>query len=158
MKNVRRRARSRADVNKRIVAAVVALVGAAYVPALWGALQLSEFVPRTDLIAVLGLSLAFMWFSSIVTLGFAGPLFVLLWRAGRVGPWSSVIAGTAVGIIATVLLPLHMTLPYYDVAVTQSALSLASVGALSGAIFYGLLVGVSRVLRIEDPLTLEHDL
>lgn len=158
MRSLRARVMSLPNGDRRVLAALVAFLGAAYVPSLWFAANSPGLVPVTDLVAVLAMSIVFMWFSAIFTIVLAAPAFIVLLRVGRVRLWSSVLAGALVGIVVAAIVPLNMSSPYYESAVRESAPSFAGVGAVAGAVFFALLLCASRILRVKSPLSLEHGL
>ena len=158
MPSLRARVMSLPNGDRRVLAALVAFLGAAYVPSLWFAMNSPGLASATDLVVVLGMSIVFMWFSAIFTAVFAAPAFIILLRVGHVRLWSSVSAGALLGIVVAAIVPLSMSSPYYESAVRESAPSFARVGAVAGAVFFVLLLGASRILRVSSPLSLKHGL
>ena len=135
----------RPNGDRRVVSAVLSFATAAYAAAIALALQ----VPKASLLEMLLWSVFYFWFTGLFAIGIGGALFILLLRTGSVQFWSSVVGGSIVGVIASGFLPK---------AAFQSAGMFGAVGGVSGAVFFGVLLGTSKLLRVQNPLTVRRGL
>ena len=114
---------------KRTNAPLIGFLLAPLVAAVLGVL-LTPLAVEGDLLSKLELLPIFYFFSLMVEIFFGVPLFLLLWRFGAINLWTSLMAGIAVGMVATIVLKLP------SIPELRDFMSMPLIAAVSALCFY----------------------
>jgi hypothetical protein len=136
---------------RRNTAAFIAFVVAPILPAVAFAIISPGLLASFDLISVAMLSLVFYVYACAFIAALALPLYLLASKFHAVKLWTALLAGTLGGGAVALVVPAGMSQPYYVAAVRGALPLYAPLGAATGALFFLVLVGANRLLRVNSP-------
>jgi hypothetical protein len=135
---------------RRNIAALIAFLISPVLPAVVFAVSSPGLVSPSDAFGVAILSMVFYIYSCGFIAALALPLYLLALKFNVVRFWSALLAGAMGGAAVSLAVPVGMSQPYYEAAVREALPFYASLGAATGALFFLILIGANRLLRVNS--------